>query len=128
MTAWQFDPPTAPLPAKRKDRDRELARRRRLRVTAMLWTGMSLPQVAAAENVSVRRMVALLEKWGITAPRRRGCRPLAVVFLVGGRAALLDRLATERGITAAECAGRILSAALAGDLRHAKRLLAEAPK
>jgi hypothetical protein len=116
----------APLPVRPGERRRELARRRRLRITESLLSGVSVAQTAEDEGCSQRRLDQILSAWGFALPRRRGCRALGVVHLTGGRAALLDRLAAERGITTVECARRILSAALRGDIRDAKRLLAEA--
>ena len=112
----------APLPARRNARDKELARRRRLRFSARLFAGLSLQDIAAQDNISMRRLNQLLDKWGLYIPRRQGCRPLAVVYVAGARAAWLDRLAAEAEVSPAEMAGRIIAVALA-DIPKTRRSL-----
>ena len=113
---------TPTVRVRRKDRLREEARQRRMRICDHVFSGYSVQQIATAQNVSMRRMNQMLQKWGISIPRRQGCRPLACVYLSGARAGLLDRLAQEAGVTPSEMTARIVNVVLT-DMKMAKRLL-----
>ncbi len=111
-----------PMIFRRKDRLRAEAKRRRQHVTARIYDGWTIEQMAAEKKVSTRRMNQLLEQWGIAFPRPYGRKAIPCIYLAGARASWLDRLASEAECSPSEMAGRIISATLE-DPAQAKRML-----
>ncbi len=111
-----------PVYFRRKDRLKAESKRRRQHVTARIYDGWTVEQMAAEQQVSPRRLNQLLEQWGIAFPRPYGRTAIPCIYLAGARASWLDRLASEAGCSSSEMAGRIISATLE-DPAQAKRML-----
>lgn len=113
----------SPLPDEPWPRRREIRRRRVYRLTRLAFEGWSTETIAEMEGVTPRRVRSIFAAAGVAMPHPPGMRRLPVVILPGARAARLDRLAREAGMTPGEAVSAIVKNALEGDGRLARRLL-----
>ncbi len=115
-----------PLPLRPMKRNRELARRRCMRLAnEVLVHGRAVSDVAEEEGITPGRLREIFDAHGVPPILQKGARVMPLLAIGGGPARQLDRVAAELGMQPAELAELFLVVGFRNYGKIARRILAK---